>query len=171
MARNRGGGSRLVKEWNGLNAIVLDLTADGTVLGSSLNFASAATVMRMLGEYVITPTSGGPIAADDAAVVSVGVGVVSTDAFNAGATAMPDPGSEPEFPWLYWMRHAVYMGAGTVADNAEQIGGAVRESFDVRGMRKMKPSESLALIVEYSDLQGTPALTLTFGGARVLIGD
>jgi hypothetical protein len=157
--------ARMPKEWNSLAGIALGMTASNTFLGSSLAFNSSYTVLRMLGEYVITPTSS-PQALDNA-IVTVGIGVVSSDAYAVGASAVPDPASEPNYPWLYWASHPFFFGA-TGADPASEA-CSVRHSFDVRSMRKLKARESLALVVEYADIAGTPALKFTAGSTRVLL--
>ncbi len=94
---------RLDKEWSRLTGIIVNLTASTTTIIGSLAFSRAQTAMRMIGEYAIGPSSAP--AAGDAAVVTIGIGVVSTDAVTLGATAMPDPGDEFEFPWMYLGEH------------------------------------------------------------------
>ena len=164
---NRGAvrGPRMLKEWNQLLAQALVFSADSTLLGPSLAFGNPATVLRMIGEYVICPRVA--VAAADSAVVSVGIGVISTDAFDAGAGSVPDPGEEPEYPWLYWARHPLFFAQTTTDPSV--AAGSVRHTFDVRSMRKMKPRESLVFIGQYGNIAGDPPLTLTLGGVRVLI--
>ncbi len=55
--------ARKTKRWSSINSISLALTASGTSLGASLNPGQAVTFMRMLGEYLITPTPGGTFVA------------------------------------------------------------------------------------------------------------
>ena len=164
---DRVSGPRLRKSWVAIPSINLALVIDGTVLGGSVQFAEPATVLRMLGEYVLMNT--GPLTAGDRAKVAVGIGVVSTDAFNLGATAMPDPAGEADYPWLYWAEHQMFTPVGgTIDPNA--AGMSLRRSFDIRSMRKMKPRESLAAMVEYGDGAGTPPLQFLFSQTRVLVG-
>ena len=158
--------ARRRKEWNSINAFGVDLAADGTSLVAGLSVAAAVTVMRMIGEYSIS-TDGAPTALDEATII-VGIGVISTDAFAAGGGSTPDPGGEAEYPWLYWASHKLYFPTGT--DGYTGDCGNFRRSFDIRSMRKMKPRETLAFIMEYSDMVGTPALRFTAGATRVLIG-
>ncbi len=163
---NRTGGARLAKQWESFNAIQRALTADATLQGTSLASTTAQTILRMLGSYIICPTSA-PVAGD-AALVVVGIGVVSTDAFAAGAGSMPDPGAEPDYPWLYWKSHGFFFPTNTADPSAAS--GSIRVDFDIRSMRKMKPRESLAWVIEYIDLAGTPPLQLDIAHTRVLIG-
>jgi len=140
-------------------------TAGGTQVVSALAFSTADTVLRMLGEYTIAPTTA-PTALDRA-ILTMAIGVVSSDAFAVGASAVPDPASEPEYPWLFWASHALHFTGTSVDGGAAGI--SVRRSFDVRSMRKMKPRESLIWVSEYSDLAGAPPLTATAGITRVLL--
>ena len=165
MANGRGGGKRMGKQWGAIPATELTFTTAGTQLGAALVSTTAQTVLRMIGEYIIGSTTA-PTALDSCSI-TCGIGIVSTDAFNAGVTAMPDPSGELDFPWLYWMRHSFFM-ADTGLGYRE--GASTRHSFDIRSMRKMKPRENLVQIFEYSDITGTPPMTVTTAGARVLIG-
>ena len=122
-------------------------------------------MLRMLNEYIIVPTSA-PAALDDA-VIAVGFAKVSTDAFALGATAMPDPNSEPEFPWLYWASHKLFFG--TTGADPSSAGASVRHSLDVRTMRKFSPGESLAVVVQYVNNVGFPPLTFAMGPVRTLL--
>jgi len=123
------------------------------------------TVIRMIGEYIIAPTTA-PVALDKVRMI-VGIGVVSTDAATVGASALPDPGAEPDYPWLYWKDHPVQY-ASTEVDPAGEA-GTVRASFDIHSMRKIKPRESLVFVFEYNNVNGDPPLTAGVGLTRVLV--
>ena len=121
----------------------------------------------MLGEYVISPTAGATFAADDAATIGVGIGVVSTDAATAGAASVPDPIGEPDYPWLYWADIPFYFaGSGPGGD---EITAHVRRQFDIRSMRKLKPRETLTWVFQYGNLVGNPPLSLNVANTRVLV--
>ena len=157
--------ARMIKEWGAIPLSNQALTGDGTTLGGSLAFVAAATIMRCLGEYVITPTStptGG-----DAVAIAIGLGIASTDAVTAGAGSLPDPSGEGDFPWLYWKRHAFFMADGAVAP---RIANALRMEFDVRSMRRIRPGQSLFWVSEYADIAGTPPMQCILTGVRVLFG-
>ena len=165
MSNGRGHG-RLVKSWDKISQGAVALTTDSTNLISSLAFANVGTVMRMFGEYVIAPTSAP--AATDSCSVTVGIGVVSTDAATLGSSAMPDPAVEAEFPWLFWRSHRFfYVGTDPEASTPNY---GVRSSFDIRSMRKLRPRESLVLIAQYVDSVGAPPLTFSAAATRVLLG-
>ena len=154
------------KEWNAIPGISLVVGSDNTFLGGGLSPGTSATVLRMLGEYVIAPRTS-PVAIDEAQVV-IGIGVISGDAFAAGAASVPDPGGEPEYPWLYWASHSLFFGS-TQVDPASDA-ASLRAKFDIRSMRKMKPRETLAFIVQYININGNPDLKLLIGATRVLLG-
>jgi len=161
-----GGRQRMAKEWSKISASVNNLTGGGTTAGGSLGFAIPGTVLRMIGDYYLAPGNA-TIVAGDAATVTIGIGLVSSDVVALGATAFPDPADEPEFPWLYYRSHGLFFGQGT--DDPGNAGESVRIAFDIRTMRKFKPRESLVWAVQYEDDGGAPAIRLGIGHVRVLI--
>ena len=164
---DRTRGPRRQKIWSGIPGVTLPLTTAGTSVGGGLAFTAAETILRMLGEYVIVHT--GTITAGDSCTIFVGIGVVSSDAFaDVGASAMPDPGSEPQYPWLYWGEHKFFYpsaGAPLAADGNL----LVRQRIDVKSMRKISPRQTLATVIQYSDVAGTPPMQVLFAQTRVLI--
>ena len=167
MARGFRGSSRMAKRWDFLPGLLIGMTASGNQGGSTLGIVDQPyTVLRMLGEYVIAPT--GNLTAGDRCSVGIGIGVVSADAATLGATALPDPEGEPEYPWLYWASHDFYFPAGGTPLQPAGPSESVRVTFDVKSMRKVKPREVLAYVVDYTDGSGTPPLTLASGPIRVL---
>ena len=157
---------RKEKLWVGLPGVSKSFSGNEVSLGGSIGFAESSTVMRMIGLYVICSTSA-PVVLDDA-FVTVAVGVISTDAFAAGAASVPDPADEPDYPWLYWKVHAFFF-AGTDPESASAA-ASVRVEFDIRSMRKLKARESLAMILQYVDGVGAPPLKVETSQTRVLIG-
>ncbi len=135
MANGRRGGPRMGKAWDSIAATQLTMTADGVHMGSS-GFAPGLgpmTVLRMIGEYTIQPTAA--ITALDACRVTVAIGVVSSDAFAAGVGSMPDPSSEPDYPWLYWADHPLYFAATDATVDPKNDTTSLRHRFDIRSMR------------------------------------
>ena len=155
---------RKEKLWAGVPGISAAISVAGTTVGGGFAFTSPQTVLRMLGEYTLvaapTPT------ADDFCVITVALGKVSSDAATLGATAVPDPAGEPEYPWLYWAAHPMYFGAAAV--DGASASNSVRQTFDIRSMRKFKARESLLWVIEYSDLNGTPSIRMILGQTRIL---
>jgi len=106
MSNGHRGGRRMAKHWHSIAASTAAATVDVTTIGAVLALDGPWTVIRMIGEYCIFPTNN--VVAGDHAEVSVGIGVISSDAAAAGSASAPDPGSEPEFPWLYWSSHEFF---------------------------------------------------------------
>ena len=170
MADRFSWGARMPKHWHGIAGSLADLTAAGTSIGGLLAAdGTPFTVIRMIGEFLISPTNGGAFTAGDAVLITLGLGVVSTDAVAAGAGSMPDPGAEPEFLWLYWTEVPVFIFDGTVAESESMA--TRRVTFDVRSRRKLKPRESLVCVLEYTDLSGAPPITVIVAGTRVLVAE
>ncbi len=168
---NRGGGRRLSKSWGFLPAVSVAMTADGTFGTSGLSFLAPDTVLRMIGEYTIGLSGAGTNG--DGVFVVFAIGVISTDAFSLGATAMPDPGQEPDYPWLYWQSHGFRYPTATgtaIGEGNDGPQATVRKSFDIRSMRKMKPRETLFGVLQYVDITGAPPMRADIGHTRVLIG-
>ena len=164
--RERTAFPRMIKSWAIEDDFVTALTANVTSLQVSGTFAEPTTIMRYLLEYLIAPTAGGTFAAGDRCLIGVGIGVNNTEAVAVGSTAMPDPIDDVDFPWLYWAVHAIHFVTATESD---QLGSQmVRAQVDVKGMRKLRVSDSVFTVVQYEDLSGTPPMTIIGGTARIL---
>ncbi len=166
MAQHRGS-NRMTKQWTSLGGIVNSSfnSASTNVAAAILNFTEAQTVLRMIGEYVIGPDATSAPVVGDTATLGVAIGVFSTDA--ASITAVPDPLAEPEYPWLYWKAHTLNFETTSVDPSTAQ--SSVRQSFDIRSMRKVKPRESLAMVIEYQSGGGDPTLLFSPSFTRVLV--
>jgi len=164
MARRDFGGRKRRKQWVTIVGSDTDFVGNATSLFAGTLLGNEQTVLRVLGEYIIDPTSA-PVV-NDSARISLGIGVVSTDAATLGATAMPDPGSG-EYPWLYWGTHPMSFRSTTL--DPSSAASTVRRTFDVKSMRKMALGQSLVAVAEYEDIAGTPPLTITLSHFRVLV--
>ncbi len=164
MSNGRRHGPRQTKRWDSIASFVQAFTSDTTAATGALPFTESETILRMLGEYVIKPTSAPTNG--DAARMGVGIAVVSSDAF--AVTAVPDPLAEPEYPWLYWADHPFFFNSTSTVDAV--AGLSLHKTFDIRSMRKVSPRESLTMIVQYGDSTGAPPLTFINGQTRVLLG-
>ncbi len=165
---NRHGGPRQSKVWTQMPAVQVAMTGTGTSIGGSVSNTEPFTVLRMIGNFLVSLTPGGTFAEGDGAGITLAIGVVSTDAATLGATAMPDPGAEPEYPWLFWKQVILTVESATPAFG--RIDNSVRMDFDIRSMRKMKPRESLIWVLEYGNFSGSPPVTANLGIVRVLTG-
>ncbi len=158
---------RMQKRWTQITGSTFGMTVNATFAGGGLDFTEAQTVLRMLGEYILVPTSI-PTAGDHG-TYTVGIGIVSSDAFALGSTAMPDPITEPDFPWLYWASHDVL--SRTAEQDPSSPGAALRHSFDIRSMRKVKPRETLVFVGQWSIAAGAPEWTAGNAPVRVLVAE
>ncbi len=165
MADRFSRGQRMKKRWASLGTNTpTAFTAPSTAVFSGFIVPTEAqTVIRMLGEYLIVPAP--TPSANDHASITVGIGIASADGVTAGSG--PDPADEPEYPWLYWANHNFNFPVAAANDGLG--GGVVRQTVDVRSMRKMKPREALFITAQYQDGSGTPALDMTAGFFRVLL--
>ena len=166
MSNGRHGGHRMTKQWSQLEGGPLILTGNGTFLAGNGPLNIPGTVMRLIGGYSMGPTTA-PTALDEVEIV-VAIGVVSADAAALGATAMPDPADEPDYPWLYWASNFMFFATNSTSAGIAAM--SVRRHFDVRSMRKMKARESLAMIVQYVDVVGSPPIHVSLDATRYLIG-
>jgi len=169
MARNFGRSQRMPKHWERIgSSALIGFTGDATGLAANpLDLPEAWTCLRLIGEYIIAAAATTIVAADFASI-AVGIGVVSTDAATLGASAMPDPAGEPDFPWLYWASHS-FSFLTTSDPEPSGAAGSVRKAFDVKSMRKIKPRESLVMVAQYTDVTGAPPLNWGHGITRVLV--
>ena len=162
-------GPRQRKHWHLLGDVRLNLLSAGTSLLGSFIAAGGEpfTFIRGIGELVVTPDGTG-VVANDAGVIAAGVGVVSADAAELGATALPDPGSEPDYPWLWWYQvHMMFPEpSGSYAGLASE---SARIRIETKAMRRVGPREALVFVVQYVDIAGTPPLDV-IGSMRFLVG-
>ena len=68
-------------------------------------------------------------------IVTIALGLVSTDAFLLGSTALPEPLDDADYPWMFWRSVVLesFLAAG-----AEGEGSSVyRIDVDSKAMRKV----------------------------------
>ena len=153
------------KQWTSVPGQSQNQVANGTVAASgSLGFSAPATILRVRGVIAVAFNGGSQIA--DEAEITMGLGVFSTDAVAVGGTALPDPGSEPEYPWM-WFGTFLMLSPSVEEDDTWS---RIMMTLDTKAMRKVKPGESLVLVSEYLDIVGTPSLRLMVGQMRTLLG-
>ncbi len=160
---------RMTKQWisaqvGGTNSH----TANSTNLLAALSFFDPETVLRIRGTWQVAFRAA--TTALDEAIITLAIGVVSTDAAAAGAGSVPDPVSDSEYPWIFY--DIVHMFSpfaidGTGSDDSGAL--IVRRDIDSKAMRKIKPGQDLIMVSQYVDSNGTPAVQVS-GNTRVLIG-
>ena len=156
--------ARRRKQWTDLPGVAQDQTGNATAILGSLAFAGGGnTVLRLIGQLVIVPTSA-PVALDEI-IMCYAVGVVSSDAVAAAAT--PDPNAEAEYPWLFWASIPFRFNDSGV--DPSHAGGSYRRAFDIKSQRKISAGQSLVHVVQYANLNGNPPMTTVIGNVRVLL--
>ena len=158
------------KQWSSIPGLSTTLSTDQLLGGGILGFTEPATVLRMI-------SGGGLIMFDSTRQLAdrfdfgYAIGVVSSDAAALGVTALPDPLGEPEYPWLYW--HPFSLRSEEASTEASDFLGAAvyrMPAFDSRSMRKMKPGESLVMLLDCQGAFGAPATVVSLESVRVLLG-
>ena len=154
------------KQWVSIPLIELISASSQTVQGASIAFAIPATILRCRGQLSVAMDETKQVG--DLISIGLGLGIVSSDAFAAGAGSMPDPSGEPEYPWLWW---AEFRLESFVAAGEEAWGTTARQvEFDTKSMRKVKPGQSLTWVVQFGGVAGAPVTNLQLMQTRVLIG-
>ncbi len=159
--------ARKTKSWSFIQGSQHLFTGNDTRFGAGFSVGETFTIMRILGEYTVAPTTA-PTAAD---VVEVGVGIalVSSDSFAVGSSASPDPIGDEGYPWMYWASHKLHFPSSSLVSGSMEA--SVRHRIDVKGMRKIRQDQTLAMIVQYVDVVGTPPITVSLASARLLTAD
>ncbi len=157
------------KFWQTIPFLSSEHTTATTLLGGSLAFVSPATILRMRGywEAKFDETAQ----AGDTMRVVAALGIISTDAFAAGSGSVPDPASEPEYPWLWWDEMFLEAIVTTATSLSPAFGMTYqRHEVDSKAMRKVKPGESLIWVAQTATVAGAPTTIISLGGTRTLIG-
>ena len=148
MARSRrafpSSRSSRLTQWIGL-AIqgYQNVAGGGAILVASAPFSEPATIMRTRGMLSIGPQNS---AADVEVVGAFGVGIVSTEAFNAGVASIPEPFTDADWGgWFVWQAFSFEL----LFDDAT---GVMTPNWNIeinsKAMRKVGPNESVVFICE-----------------------
>jgi len=84
-----------------------------------------------------------------------GIGIVSSDAFSVGVTAIPNPQDDMDWPWMYHGFTSMLSPTGTLSD----IGSAavVRIPVDVKAMRILNLNEVVFMAVDAAEVGSATA--------------
>jgi len=123
------------------------------------------TIARVLGELLINMDRSAEVA-EDRALVGYGMTLVSNQAVAVGATAIPDPLNNAEWPWL--MYGTTSLKTPTTLTEDEQGFRWDRVKIDSKSMRKAPPDHVLVFVVSVISVAGTPDIELS-GFLRVLL--
>ncbi len=146
--RNFGGhgGSKRMTSWIGpADQGFIAVAADGASIISSISSGNVdtGTVVRSRGEVGIVPAS---FAADVEIVGAYGIGIVSTQAFGIGITAIPHPFTDSDWDgWFVWrsFNYALeFQDAAGVRDATHRL------EIDSKAMRKLEGDYTMVAVAE-----------------------
>ncbi len=168
MPRRRSSFAKTIdyEQWTLLPGIQIFLNGNATFSGASVVFNEPATILRVRGWWSAHFDS--TMQVGDELDLGIGLAILSTDAFTLGPTAFPDPLGEPEYPWLFWDTLKLDSNRA-VGENAYGTTAQWRE-IDTKAMRKVKPGESLVVVLQSAGAAGAPNTVLEQSRMRVLIG-
>ena len=154
--------------WSGLGGTTKQVTAGSLASSTVVSLADTQTLLRTRGE--ILGQIDGPVDGD-ATIVGCGLIVVTEEQVAVGTTSMPDPIQDLDAEWLWHGFLVLAAQAGTGVGGSLNVNSAVaRLSVDSKAMRRMKQSQSVALVLRNSVLSGTPTVDVN-AAFRVLFGE
>ncbi len=158
------------KRWDATLPIFIQSGTVGEKGGATNNFTRPSTILRLRGSWW-AGFDHSLESAGDRMRVSLGVGIVSTDAAGVGAGSIPSPEDNIDWPWMFWDQVVLHC---SLADQTGQPGwgGTVQHRMiDSKAMRKVKPNESLIVAIAYGDATGAPSTVTVVPALRMLIGE
>ena len=168
MRHRRGGKTVDYKAWIGHTGAEASFSTDAVFAASgSLSFTGLGTILRAHYPDLLVHLDSTKQVGDNI-VITLGLGIISTDAAAQGANSFPDPVGSVDYPWLMWDQFSL---DSEVAAGEEAIGASVvRRSYDVKAMRRVKPGETLIWVGQRSGASGAPVTLFKMSLGRVLIG-
>ncbi len=138
--------SKRVSTWVGsADQGAIAVASNATVIMQSNATLGDTTVVRVRGLLVVEPNV---YTADKAMQGAFGIGIVSDQAFAAGAASVPGPWTDPDwggwFVWQAWAGRLEFVtGTGVrVRDSALEY------QIDSKAMRKVESNETLIVVAE-----------------------
>ena len=141
------------------------ITAIGSVLGSGTQLVSAdeITVVRTRGAISLWLEAA--TTAGDGFSGAMGIGIVTTPAFDIGVTAVPTPIAEESWDGWLWHQYFQLHAGGAIAaaaaqdtDEVNATSAAVRYEIDSKAMRRFNSQETLILVIELGVETGSATL-------------
>ncbi len=167
-AIRRGSGSIIAhKDWSAacIDGSDIDLALNTVAAFTMFTFSEPETFLRVRGEIYVELNGS---AVNERATLACGLAVVSARAAAVGTTAIPRPGSEGVYPWIWhgWMNVSTLQEAAVVPDAAFS-----RLSVDSKAMRKVKEDEVIILAFEICESVDQGGHLSVLAGLRALAGD
>ncbi len=154
------------KQWRSIASTNFTGSVNAVFVGPRMDFVDPATILRARSKYMVLFDPTKQVA--DQMTVTLALGVVSTDAAGLGSTAMPDPVSDSDYPWLWWGTTVL---ESQIAAGEDAFGSTVQlVEVDTKAMRRVKPKQSLVWVAEMSGAAGAPVTKVFMHQTRVLVG-
>ncbi len=151
--------------WQGTSVALssIDLAAGTAAMVTALSPGTLPSVcLRTHGELLFQLDTGG---VDERVVVAYGLIVASENALGVGVTAVPTPFTDAEDDWYV---HG-YATMTSLAEAAVATDGIFhRITVDSKGMRKLKPTEGVAFVVEVAAVLNVTGTFDVIGAFRTL---
>jgi len=161
MANGRRSGRRADYTWIGVPLVRTVATTVQAVLGT-LSAGLPGTVVRCRGSFLV---QGIPNAALDDEICGIGIHKVTSSASAAGGASVPGPIDDDDSDWMFHQYVPLVSLLETVA-SPNAIGLNHRFDIDSKAMRKLKPDDVVAVIIQLAT--GEMASVQVSGGVRVL---
>ena len=137
----------------------VSFTASATaILGSGVSPTSRFTIIRIHGYLQLALTAA------DAALSgfnwAFGLGIVTSDAFAVGVTAVPNPFDDADWPgWMWHQQGSLISLTGTIGSSQDAIQGM---PIDVKSSRKLRLNEIVFASLQVGEI-GTATMQARFG--------
>ena len=164
---NRSTGRKTDYEWTGLAAGAATTGAITTAgfFQELVAINISTTLYRLRGEVLAHLTTS--VAANAVKALGIGIKVVSQDAVSSGAGAMAKPLANLSADWIW---HGFILLTRNTTTETESAGlVSQRLTIDSKAMRRMKPNQSLVLVIDPVNLAGSETAEVSFG-VRALFG-
>ena len=143
--------------WNQgpFSAAIQQSTAAGlTLIDTGQTGIGSTTLVRIRGELTVFISVATTIG-DGFRKFSAGIGVVSSNAFAIGATAVPSPEADSEWGGWLWFLAAASLVSFETTEVARGPISAVRIPIDSKAMRKLAPNETIFGAIAFTGEIGT----------------
>ncbi len=123
------------------------IAAGATVIQQSNATLVGSTIVRTRGGFSILPDT---FEVDKNIIGAIGIGLVSDQAFAAGAASVPGPWTDQDWSgWLYWSPFQYHWDVTTdIGRLVVGVAGAGAEVIDSKAMRKVQANETVIVVVE-----------------------
>ena len=138
--------------------LTLSATARAVWSTGAVPSVEGLTIVRTRGQGMLTLASA--TGAGDGFRGAMGIGIVSDEAFAIGATAMPGPLTQAEWPGWMWHQFFVLQAVtATIADGVNANSAVYRFEIDSKAMRKVPVGMTIFGMIDVTEL-GTASLEL-----------